>query len=103
MIEDLYINNGNVSVSHSLLMGKKLSASIPDINLQDIGKEEQGASPAIVAKEIMASVTSNVGTAVGTLNLDKVLGNVSGTIEEGADTVLDTGKEAAGKLKGLFQ
>ena len=95
MIEDLYVNDGNVGVSHSLLKGKKLSASMPNIHLEDIGKDDEGVSPGEVAKEIMASV--------GTLNLDKVLGNVGGTIKEGASTVLDKGKEAGDKIKGLFQ
>jgi len=103
MIEDLYINNGNVSVSHNLLKGEKLSAKMPDIHLEDIGEKDDGASPAEVAKEIMGSVKSSVGSAVGTLNLDKVLGNVGGTIKEGASSVLDKGKEAGGKIKGLFQ
>ncbi len=76
---------------------------MPDIHLEDIGKKDDGASPAEVAKEIMGSVKSSVGSAVGTLNLDKVLGNVGGTIKEGASSVLDKGKEEGGKIKGLFQ
>jgi len=49
VIEDLYIQDGNVSVSASFLGGKALGARLSDIHLEDVGKDEGGASPAEIA------------------------------------------------------
>ena len=45
VIENLIIRGGKIKVSATLLKGKNLDASLPDIHLKDIGKEEGDASP----------------------------------------------------------
>ena len=103
IIEDLYINNGDISVSHSILKGKTLSTVLPNVHLKDIGKDKGGASPGEVVKKVMGSITSGVGSAVGALKLDKIGGAV---LEKGkeAGKALTEGLGGAGdKLKGLFK
>lgn len=102
IIDNLYIRDGKVGVSHALLKGKEMSAPLPNIHLKDIGKEKKGASPAEVADKIMASVTKGAQSAVGTLNLDKVLGDATGVAKgavEGASKA--AGQAAQGATKAL--
>ncbi|MBN2332280.1 MAG: hypothetical protein JXO49_01145 [Deltaproteobacteria bacterium] len=87
IIENLIINNGAVNVSAAALKGKKMSAQLPDIHLRDIGKSKGGASPAEVAEQIMASLTKGIGSAVGTLNLDQLLGSVDEIKKEAVDLI----------------
>ncbi len=102
IIENLYINEGQISVSHRILKGKTLTAGLPRIHLQDIGKEENGASPAEVAEEIIGSIKSGVGTAVASLSLDKAIRGGANAVRQGASDVMDRTKAAGEKLKGMF-
>lgn len=70
VIERLTIRGGEVNVSAGFLGGKSLGTSLPDITLTDIGKDSGGASPADVIQQVIDSMTSGIGSAVGTLNLD---------------------------------
>jgi len=113
VIENLYIKGGEISVSATMLGGKKMTTPLPDIHLQDIGKESDGAGAGEIASKIMDSLTSGAGSAVGALNLD-ALKDVAGEVaKEGADAakkVLEQGtgsagdalKDAGGKIKGLL-
>ena len=89
VIEDLYIRDGNVSVSASFLGGKALGAPLPDIHLKDVGKDEGGASPAEIAQQITDAITGSAGTAVGSIGelAGKITGGVAGAasaIKKGA-------------------
>ena len=96
IIDNVYIRDGTVSVSHKALKGKKmLTAPLPEIHIKDIGREEGGATPGEVAEKIISSVRSGATSAVATLNLDKVK-QAGGAIKE------SLGK-AGEKLKGLFK
>ena len=77
VIENLYIRNGTVNVSATFLEGKTLSAPLPDIHLQDIGKDDGGASPGEVAEEVLASIKEGATGAVSGLGLDEMLGSVT--------------------------
>ncbi len=70
VIERLTISGGEVNVAASFLGGKPLGTSLPQITLTDIGKDSGGASPAEVIQQVISSMTSGIGTAVGGLNLD---------------------------------
>lgn len=124
VIEKLTITGGNVNVSAGFLAGKSLGTSLPDITLTDIGKDSGGASPAEVIQQVIDSMTSGIGSAIGSLDLDgmakaaeeqakKALeGVTSGASDavksatEGAgaagDAAGDAVKGAADKVKGLF-
>lgn len=96
IINDVYIRDGTVSLSHKILKGKNMiTAPLPEIHLQDIGKEEGGATPGEVGEKIMASIRSSTVTAVGKLNLD--------TVKDAGGAIKDSLGKAGEKLKGLFQ
>lgn len=96
VIENLYIRDGNVNVSATALGGKSLGAPLPNIHLKDIGKKSGGASPGEVADKIIKAVSNGATQAVGTLNLDKVLGGAAkGAVEKGKG-MIEQGKGAVG-------
>ena len=102
IIDNLYVRDGKVGVSHALLKGKEMSAPLPNIHLKDIGKDKKGASPAEVADKIMAAVTKGAQSAVGTLNMDKVLGDAAGMAKGAAEGATKAAGEAAqGATKAL--
>ena len=113
VIENLIIRGGKIKVSATLLKGKTLDASLPDIHLKDIGKEEGGASPGDVVNKIVASLKEGVGTGVAGLNLGALLGGVGDAAKtateglklgaEGATATVQGGAEKVGAgLKKLF-
>ena len=113
IINHLYIRGGKINVSATFLKGKALSTPLPDIHLKDIGKKEKGASPAEVVNKVIGSMTKGAGSAVGALNLDKMMESVTKGAEgaakaatEGAKSVGESiGKgmgEAGSSLKKLF-
>lgn len=110
VIEKLRISNGEVNVSAAALKGKKITTKLPDIYLKDIGKDKGGATPGEVVEKIMARLTQGIGSAVGSLNLDQLLGGVSdiqkglGSAAKGAGEDLNKQLDETGKkLKSLFK
>lgn len=96
MIDDVYINNTKVNLVASLLGGKGASATIPDIHLEDIGKSDEGASPAEAMKKIFGAISKNVaGSMTKIIPADQIKGTVD-------KAVGDKLKGAGDKLKGLF-
>ena len=65
------MRDGKVSVrdNAAFLIGKKLDASLPNIELKNIGKEEGGASAGDVVAKVMDAVTGAVVKAVGSLGI----------------------------------
>lgn len=112
IIEDLTIKNADMKVSSSMVKGKTLNATIPTIHLKDIGKQEGGASPAEVAKEIITVLTSKAASAAGKLDLRSLMDaealksmGVDKAKEMGGeqlDKIKDAGGNATEKLKELF-
>ena len=121
VIDDLYVNGGEVGVSATALKGKTMTAGLGDVHLENIGKDEGGASPGQVAGIIAASLVKWVGAAIKTVNIGdlmKVIGdNVGGTpmkVKEAGEAIgkkageageaieKDAG-EAGDKLKKLFK
>jgi len=121
IIEDLYVNGGEVGVSATALKGKTMSANLSDVHLENIGKDDGGASPGQVAEIITASLVKMVGVATKTIDMDaimKVIGdNTEGlpmkTKELGESVGKEAGEvgesigkeagEAGDKLKKLFK
>lgn len=94
IIENLYIRDGVVNVSATVLAGRTLSAPLPDIHLTGIGKEEGGATPGKLVEEVLASVTSGIGSAIAPLDLGAITDTI-GEGAEGAGEVLAEGAEGA--------
>lgn len=92
VINDFYLKNGKVNVSASLLQGKSLSTPLPDIHLEDIGKDDGGASPAEVVQQLIAAITDKAGGAASSLDLSQLgLSDISGKAAE----IGEKAKEAA--------
>lgn len=106
VIENLYIRDGQVSVSATALGGNTLDAPLPTIHLKDIGKESGGATPGEVADKVIRAVSDGATKAVGTLDLSKVLGGATGAAKGAVDQgkgMLDKGKDSVGgTLKNLL-
>lgn len=102
IIDNLYIRDGKVGVSHAALKGEQLDAPLPTIHLKDIGKEKKGATPEEVGERLMASIARGAQSAVGTLNLDKVLGEAGRAAKGAAEGATKAAGEAAeGAAKAL--
>jgi hypothetical protein len=88
VIQNLYVKKGKVNVSATMLKGEKLSAALQDIHLRDIGKQKGGAEPGEVVEKLVRAISQSAGKAVGTLDLDKVVGSA---------------KEAVAGMKGQLE
>lgn len=102
IIEHLYLRNGKVNVSAAALGGQSMSASLPEIHLQDIGKEKGGASHAEVAEKVMAALTSQVSGFVGTLDLGGILEGVT-DLPEGLKGMTGNVEGAGEAAKGVTE
>ncbi|MBT3307314.1 MAG: hypothetical protein HN377_12655 [Alphaproteobacteria bacterium] len=96
IVEHLYIRDGQISVSAAFLQGKALATPLPNVHLKDIGKEKKGASPAEIAEKIISSLTKGAGSAVGALNLDKMMEGVTKGAQDAAKAIQEKTTGAAG-------
>ncbi len=103
VIENLYVRNGTVRVSASLLKGKTLDSSLPDIHLTDIGKEAGGATPGQAVSQVMAAITGSVGKAAAVVDLDGITKKLADTAAKVTDTVKDKVKETAESAKNALK
>ena len=89
IINHLYIRNAQATISHPLLK-EQLSAQLPTIELKDIGKDTNGASPAQVAEQVLKGITQSAKQAASA-QLNKKLGGVlmKKATGSGADKVLN--------------
>lgn len=94
IIENLYLRNGRISVSATILQGKTLDVPLPDLHLRDIGKEDGGATPGEVVNEILATIQDSIGKAVGSLNID--LGGALKSVTEGASGIIESVTKGTG-------
>jgi hypothetical protein len=70
IITDLYVRAGNVGVSASFLAGKKITATMKEIHLHDLGKAEGGATSAQITEKLLAALTDRVLSSVKDLGND---------------------------------
>ncbi|MDH3393064.1 MAG: AsmA family protein [Desulfobulbaceae bacterium] len=98
LIDDLQIRNGKIRMSATMLKGKALDLTLPDIHLRDIGKKSNGASMEEVAKQVFTELNKGVATAVG--KSTELLGETAKDLQE-------TGKKALGSategVKNIFK
>jgi hypothetical protein len=98
IIEDLYIRDGQINVSHAALQGQSLSVPLPTIRLKNIGKSKGGATPAEVADKIVGAITASAAQVAAQALVAK-LGSAGTMVGAGAES----GASTAGKaLKGIF-
>ncbi len=90
IIDSLTITGGDVAVIHPLLQGRKVSTTLPDIHLKDIGRKEGGATPAEITHLIISEITKSA-TEAAAKSVTRGLGNIT-----------NSGGKIGGKVKGLF-
>jgi uncharacterized protein involved in outer membrane biogenesis len=98
IIEDLYVRDGQIAVSHSLLKGRELSASLPTIHLKDIGKAKGGATVPEVIDEVLGTIGQQA-SQVAAADLNKALGAAQEAVRGAASGAASTATE---RVKGLF-
>ena len=104
IIEDLYITNGTINVSATFLGGKSLTTPLPDIHLEDIGKEDDGASPGEIAEQIIAAIKDAATGAVSGLGIEELMGSagelLEGVTEGGGEALEGVGETLEGVTEG---
>ncbi|MFZ1989968.1 MAG: hypothetical protein WAW96_09375 [Alphaproteobacteria bacterium] len=98
VIQDLYVRNGAISISHQALQGRKLAANLPEIHLHNIGKSSNGATYAEVTKQVLGAILASATKVATQALISKLgsLGSVGGSIL-GAPSNVGSG---LGKLLG---
>jgi hypothetical protein len=79
IIENLYVRDGKIAISHTALQGRTLSSGLPTIHLTDIGKDKGGATPAEIAEKVVGAITQQA-SKVASIDLDKALGQLKGAV-----------------------
>jgi hypothetical protein len=113
LIKDFIVREGKVNLALSMVGGKTISASLPDIHLKDVGKGKGGASPAQVFEKVFAAlheqITSPATTnmfnkelkALGT-SLDAVKGEAKKQLESLGTGEKKSMETVTDKVKGLL-
>jgi len=93
-----------VSLVMPSLVGKSLTARLPDIHLKDLGKGKGGISPSEAFDEIFTALYKKITSPAVTDVLDKGLKSVGGTLgtisegtKKGSQAVTDRLKDMFGK------
>ncbi|RVU36900.1 hypothetical protein EOI86_12485 [Hwanghaeella grinnelliae] len=107
VINDLYIRGADVRVSAPFLKGQAMGTEVPEIHLQDIGKDSGGATPGEVAAQVLDSLTSRVQGVVSNLNLDELRDAATKAVEgaagEATKALEGAGGSAGGALEGATE
>ena len=108
IIENLYVRDGRIAISHTALQGRSLSSGLPTIHLKDIGKDKGGASPAEVAERVLGAITQQA-SRIASVDLDKALGQIKGVVTDQLKSAGDQVKNLPGavapvgdQLKGIL-
>jgi len=103
IIRDFIVTQGKVNLELSVygIGDKQVSASLPDIHLKDIGKKENGASPAEAFKEVFAALYGEITSPAVTDVLNQELSSMGVNLDSlGQDAIKKLG-DTIGKEKGL--
>lgn len=92
IIDDLYIDQGDVNATTPLLAGRMLKVPLPSIHLTGLGQNSGGATAAQIGAQIVSAITAKA-TQAGTSAITKQGGAAAATAIQGL---------AGGKLKSLF-
>lgn len=106
IIENLYVRDGKIAISHSALQGKTLSSGLPTIHLKDIGKDKGGASPAEIADKVLGAITQQA-SKIASADLDKALGQLKGVVSDqmknvGGQVPQNLPGNVGDKVQGIF-
>ena len=110
LIHDFIMKDGKVTLVTSVLKGKAITVSLPDIHLKEIGKKEGGISAQKAFKDIFAALHSNITSPAITDAINQGLKDLGTNLEEvSAEQIKDLDEKAkkavnglTDKVKGLF-
>ena len=120
IVRKLVIDKGEIDAKVAALGGKKLSANLPRIELNNLGQDTGGATPATIAEKVIKVLITKIYPEIAKLGLKQYLGisaeDAKAQLQEKADAAKkqleDKAKGALGgsgvqdqvgdKLKGLF-
>ena len=103
IIRDFIVKQGKVNLELSVYGrgDKKISATLPDIHLKDIGKNKNGVSPAEAFKEVFAALYGKITSPAVTDVLNKELSSMGVNLDSlGEDAIKKLG-DTVGKEEGL--
>ncbi|MEQ2010259.1 MAG: hypothetical protein ABMA26_26030 [Limisphaerales bacterium] len=96
-VDEIIISNAKINLSMTILGGKSATIPLPDIKLNDLGKGEQGVTPAEVIKVVLKEVMTKTTAAVSGF-----LSGAGKAILDGAKGVGGAATDAAkGVTKGI--
>jgi hypothetical protein len=98
VIEDFQLNGAKVHVTLTALGGKKMTLPLPDIQMQNIGKDTGGTNIRDVVSEVFGSIRDAVVKAVassGDIAGDALKG-AGGMLKDAGGTATDTMKDVGG-------
>jgi len=101
VIENLYINEGEIALSHRILKDRRMALVMPDIHLRGIGREEKGATPAQLGEVVMDSIRAEVGIALASRSIGGLRSGVK-KVREGAAGVMDRARRTGHRLRAWF-
>jgi len=70
IVEELVVRNAHAQATAPLLMGKTVSATLPDIHLRQLGRAEGGLTPAQLGQIVARAISQRL---VASLGFDRVL------------------------------
>jgi len=101
IIDDFQLNGAKVNVTITALGGKKMTLPLPDIKMQNIGRNSGGTDAAQVISEVFDSISKAVVDAVasaGNIAGDALKG-ASGAATDAAKGATDAAKSAVDSVK----
>jgi len=103
-IDDFRLRNAKIALSAKLFQGKAATLPLPEVHVQDIGKDSGGKSPAEIMSEVFDVVASSITQVV--TEAGAVLKEKTKELQKSAKDVGRTAQEGATKMikgvKGLF-
>ncbi len=114
LIREFVVRDGQINVAVSGLQGRKISAELPEVRLQNIGGQSQGVVPAEAARQIFEALYGRIISPDVTAALSRDLQSLGGEAramgEEAARETVESAGQKAGeevestgeKIKGLL-
>jgi len=105
VIRDFVVKDGKVDLTMSVIGEQRITASLPEIHLKDIGQKGGGAPPAEVFKQVFAAlyqeITSPAVTAALNQQLKALGANVESLGPEAKKQLETAGQGAKQELEGI--
>jgi uncharacterized protein involved in outer membrane biogenesis len=95
MIREFVLEGGKVHLATSFLAGERISTSLPDIYLKDIGNEQEGLSPAAALEKVLSVVYAKIQSPAVMEQLNKGLEELQAGAKARANEELNAIQERA--------